>query len=305
MLQSCLETYSAVLLVPCIITDCSTSTNKLASAFAMFVDVPIDEMEMHPFAPPPTEDEFLAASTRPVHVWVLETAISLKPETRMLVEHIGMEMFDTYLNNMSTNTRMMGGCDASVWIWCATEWLADEDVLQQLLHCEMAYHPFVWNDSDCLGYESLEAMFWDSFLMEHDCQSYQIRCALNISPITNDDPNVSDIQPRVSSATANVAVEPACVIPNTVMYAFLIKKAWQYLDMANSFAVYDGNTLIAHRVENSTPSTRIVFGFFEGRFNTAEMSVFVDALADSAGVVPKAEDLLQHSDDGLKSILAA
>ena len=118
----------------------------------MFVDVPIDDVEMHPFAPPPTEGEFLAASTRPAHDWIREKAtLSQKPETRMLLEHneFRVEMVYTYLYNMSTHTRMMGGCNASVWIWFATEWMKDEDLLQQLQHRAMAYHPYICNDSYC------------------------------------------------------------------------------------------------------------------------------------------------------------
>ena len=90
----------------------------------MFAYVPIDDIEMHPFAPPPTGVEFFAASTRPVHDWIREkAAMSQKPETRMLLEHneFGVEMVDVYLYNMSTHTRMMGGCNASVWIWFAKE----------------------------------------------------------------------------------------------------------------------------------------------------------------------------------------
>ena len=65
-------------------------------------------------------------------------------------------------------------------------------------------------------------------------------------------------------------------------------------------AVYEGNTLIGHRLEpGRTTSTRIVYGFFEGRFNIAEMIDFFYALADSVGVAPKAEDFFRHSDDGL------
>ena len=52
----------------------------------MFVDVPIDDVEMRPVAPPPTEGEFRAASTRQVRDCIREkAAMSQKPEIRMLL----------------------------------------------------------------------------------------------------------------------------------------------------------------------------------------------------------------------------
>ena len=65
----------------------------------MFADVPIDDVEMHPFAPLPTEGDFLAAITRPVRDWIREkAAMSQKPEIRMLLEHneFGVEMVSIY-----------------------------------------------------------------------------------------------------------------------------------------------------------------------------------------------------------------
>ena len=54
---------------------------------------------------------------------------------------------------------------------------------------------------------------------------------------------------------SNAAAEPASDASSTVMCAFLIKEARQYLDMANMFAVYEGNTLIGHRLEPGQDST--------------------------------------------------
>ena len=61
----------------------------------MVVDIPIDEVEMHPFAQPPTEDEFLAAIARPVRVWILEIVLTLQPATCAFIEHTGVDLIDT------------------------------------------------------------------------------------------------------------------------------------------------------------------------------------------------------------------
>ena len=93
----------------------------------MFADLPIDEVEMHPFAQPPTEDEFLAAIARPVREWILETALTLQPATCAFMEHKGVDLIDTYLNNLAANMQLMDGCNASLWIWYSTVWLPEND----------------------------------------------------------------------------------------------------------------------------------------------------------------------------------
>ena len=99
---------------------------------------------------------------------------------------MGVDLIDTYLNNLAVNTRLMDGCNASLWIWYSTDWLPENDCLHMLLDRAMEYYPYVWNDSHCLDHEVLEAEFWHNFLMEIDYLTFQRHRALNLLANTND-----------------------------------------------------------------------------------------------------------------------
>ena len=106
--------------------------------------VDVDCVEMHPFAAPPASDEFLRASLRSAHAWVRQTAqVSQRPAVQKLLEHneFGVMLAGVYLDNMAKHTgelglAMVGGrAAASVWVWFATEWMSNDDLLQgRLLH---------------------------------------------------------------------------------------------------------------------------------------------------------------------------
>ena len=130
---------------------------------------------MHPFAPQPASDEFLRASIRPAHVWARETAqVSQWPAVQKLLKHneFGVMLAGVYLDNMAKHTHMVRGSTASVWVWCATEWMSDGDLLQQLLTHVWKYFPFVWNSTYCDEYDRLEAGIWDALLKKHERESY-------------------------------------------------------------------------------------------------------------------------------------
>ena len=99
--------------------------------------VDVDCLEMHPFAAPPTSDEFLRASLRSAHAWVRQTAqVSQRPAVQKLLEQneFGVMLAGVYLDNMAKHTGEVGGRSAaSVWVWFATAWMSDDDLLQQLL----------------------------------------------------------------------------------------------------------------------------------------------------------------------------
>ena len=61
-----------------------------------------------------------------------------------------------------------------------------------LLDRAMEYHPYVWNDAQCVYHEVLEAEFWHNFLMEIDYQTFQRHRALNLLANTNDESNAND-----------------------------------------------------------------------------------------------------------------
>ena len=109
--------------------------------------VDVDCVEMHPFAAPATSDEFLRASLRSAHAWVRRTAqVSQRPSMQKLLEHheFGVMLAGAYLDNMAKHTGVVGGrTAASVWVWFATEWMSDDDLLQQLLPHVWDYCPFV------------------------------------------------------------------------------------------------------------------------------------------------------------------
>ena len=108
--------------------------------------MPVDCLRMHPFAPPPRSEEFLRASVRPAQAWVRETAqVSQWPPVHKLLEHneFGVMLAGVYLDNMAKDTHMVGGSTASVWAWCATEWMSDDDQLRELLPHVWRYFRFV------------------------------------------------------------------------------------------------------------------------------------------------------------------
>ena len=78
----------------------------------------------------------------------------------------------------------------------------------------------------------------------------------------------------------------------TATYAFVIKDARQYLNMANLVQVYEGETLVEQPLEPAHDvrfDKRIVYGFLKGSFAVAEMNSFFEECADCAGVAPKAD----------------
>ena len=69
--------------------------------------VDVDCLELHPFAAPPTSDEFLRASLRSAHAWVRQTAqVSQRPAVQKLLEHneFGVMLAGVYLDNMAKHT---------------------------------------------------------------------------------------------------------------------------------------------------------------------------------------------------------
>ena len=57
------------------------------------------------------------------------------------------------------------------------------------------------------------------------------------------------------------------------LYAFAIKDARQYLNIAKLVQTYEGESLVEQRLEpgqNGEFGKRIVYGFFEGNFTVAE-----------------------------------
>ena len=78
--------------------------------------VDVDCVEMHPFAAPPTSDEFLRASLRSAHAWVRQTAqVSQRPAVQKLQEHndFGVMLAGVYLDNMAKHTGEVGGRSAA------------------------------------------------------------------------------------------------------------------------------------------------------------------------------------------------
>ena len=137
--------------------------------------VDVDCLEMHPFAAPPTSDEFLRASLRSAHACVRRTAqVSQRPAVQKLLEHneFGVMLAGVYLDNMAKHTGGLGGrTAASVWFGFATEWVSDGDLLQQLLPHVWDYCPFVWNSTYCDEYDRRAAGTWNALPNKHERES--------------------------------------------------------------------------------------------------------------------------------------
>ena len=157
----------------------------------MFIDLPVDLIRMHPIGRPPTRDDLLVAVAKPVREWIYEAAVSLEltdpdhtiVEVRAFMMRIGIDLVDTYLNNLAENTWLMKDCIPTevvrprnvvgLWLWYSTEWMLPKDLLQILMNRAMVYHPYVWNKVFCLYYETLEAEFWHKSMKQHDLASLQ------------------------------------------------------------------------------------------------------------------------------------
>ena len=163
----------------------------------MFMDLPVDAIGMHPFGPPPTVDDFLVANAKSAREWIYEAAVTLEStdpdhttiEVRAFMMRIGIDLVDTYLNNLAENTWLMDDCIPTevagprnvvgLWLWYSTEWMLAKDLLQMLMDRAMVYHPYVWNNDYCLNYETLEAKFWHKFMKQHDHASLQRHLAMS------------------------------------------------------------------------------------------------------------------------------
>ena len=132
-------------------------------------------LEMHPFAAPPTIDEFLPASLRSAHAWVRQTApVSQRPAVQKLLEHneFGVMLAGVHLTNMAKHTGGVGGrTAASVWVRFATGWMSNDDLLQQLRPHVGDYCPFVWNRTYCYEYDRRAAGTWNALLNSHERES--------------------------------------------------------------------------------------------------------------------------------------
>ena len=123
--------------------------------------------------------------------------------------------------------------------------------------------------------------------MEHEYQTFQRHCALNLLANSNDDSTAEDASRP--GDTINAAAGQVDAMPNTVLYAVLVSRDRQYLDTAN----------IPAAVPDWTSSTRIVYGFIEGKFDSTEMRNFFEAFVNAASVALNAEAFFRHFDDGL------
>ena len=143
--------------------------------------VDVDCVEMHPFAAPPASDEFLRASLRSAHAWVRHTAqVSRRPAVQKLLAHneFGVMLAGVYLDNVAKHTGRVGRRSAaSVWVWFATEWMSDDDLLQQLLLHVWDYCPFVWTGTACYDYDRRAAGTWNALLIKHERESLFAACA--------------------------------------------------------------------------------------------------------------------------------
>ena len=163
---------------------------------AMFVDLPLDAIGMHPIGPPPTEDGFLVAEAKSAREWISEVAATLEStdpdhstiEVRAFITRIGIDLVDTYLNNLAQNTWLMDDCipteangrrNVGLWLWYSTEWMLATDLLLMLIDKAMVYHPYVWNNDYCINYESLEAEIWHKFMRQHDHASLERHVAMS------------------------------------------------------------------------------------------------------------------------------
>ena len=162
----------------------------------MFIDLPVDVIRMHPIGRPPTRDDFLVAVAKSVREWIYEAAVSLEStdpdhtiiEVRAFMMRIGIDLVDTYLNNLAENTWLMEDCISTevvgprsvvgLWLWYSTEWMLPKDLLQILMNRAMVYHPYLWNNDFCLNYETLEAKIWHKFMKQHDLASLQRHLAM-------------------------------------------------------------------------------------------------------------------------------
>ena len=104
-----------------------------------------------------------------------------------------------------------------------------------LLDRAMEYYPYVWNDSQCIDHEVLEAEFRHNFLKEIDYQTFERHRALNLLANTKDESIANDA--TRPGDTTNVAAGQVDAMPNTVLYAVLVGGDRQYLDTANIPAV--------------------------------------------------------------------
>ena len=162
----------------------------------MFLDLPVDAIGMHPIGPPPTEGDLLVAAAKSAREWISEVAVTLEStdpdhttmEVRAFIKRIGIDLVDTYLNNLAKNTWLMDDCTPTVtigprnvglWLWLSTEWMLAKDLLQMLMDRAMVYHPYAWNNDYCLNYETLEAKFWHKFLRQHNHASLQRHLAMS------------------------------------------------------------------------------------------------------------------------------
>ena len=123
--------------------------------------------------------------------------------------------------------------------------------------------------------------------MEIDYHTFHRHRALNVLANTNNESIANDV--TRPGDTANAAAGQVDAMPNTVLYAVLVNGNRQYMDTANILAA----------VPDWTSSTRIVYGFIEGKFDSTEMKNFFEALVDSASVALNAEAFFRHFDDGL------
>ena len=79
---------------------------------AMFMDLPVDAIVMHPIGLPPTEGDLLVAEAKSTREWISEVAATLEStdpdhtiiEVRAFITRIGTDLVDTYLNNLAKHT---------------------------------------------------------------------------------------------------------------------------------------------------------------------------------------------------------
>ena len=86
-------------------------------------------------------------------------------------------------------------------------------------------------------------------------------------------------------------------------YAFAIKEACQYLNVANLVQTYKADSLVEQRSDpcpHVEVGNRYVNGFFKRKFNVAEMNTFLGDLSTSARSAPPAERYFQHFLNGVE-----
>ena len=85
-------------------------------------------------------------------------------------------------------------------------------------------------------------------------------------------------------------------------FTFVVKEAKQYVTLVDATPVLEDGEVRAHQllpVEENSFSNRVVVAFINWKFNTTETNNFLDALANSAGIAPDANNYFKHHQDNL------